>query len=523
MKTTLQHADSGICANVRNFPDAIAVADDRGAWSWKQLDQQVVQVLNGLAAAGLQPQDRIAVVAKNRVEELVLLLASLRGGPVCVPVNRRIARDEMLWIIRNAECRAIFADAETATELDAGLADQIPLSLRFALDATPTPWTDFAPWLARQSTNPPRRPEDIHRPYLQIYTSGTSGRPKGVVLTEFNAVGHLLAVLLSVDAPLCAGEAMYQALPLFHVGGVFAALWALNRGTQLILREEFNPVATEQLLASGTVQHAALVPAMVQACSAVPAAAGGYPELRTVLYGASPISRSVLAAAAERYGCDFVQIYGMTETHSVISTLTAADHRLISADPDSPLIRSAGRAVAGTQLSITDALGEPVATGEVGEVRVSSQHVMQEYWQNPEASQEALHEGQLRTGDAGYLDAEGYLYIVDRLKDIIVTGGENVSSLEVESVLLQHPDITDVAVIGTPDEQWGEAVTALVVARTGEVDAAAVRAFCQGRLGGFKIPKRVETVTAIPRNAAGKILKAKLRQEFWAGEERCVS
>ncbi len=519
----LQHADSGICHHMQNHPAAIAVSDDRGDWSCARVEQAVARVRNGLAAAGLQAGDRVAVVAKNRAEQLILLLASLRGGPVCVPVNRRIARDEMLWIIQDADCRAIFADAETAASLDAGLADQIPANLRFALDGTPADWTDFSQWLSAQSDVAPRRPEDVSRPYLQIYTSGTSGRPKGVVLTEFNALGHLLAVLVSVDTTPGPGEAMYQALPLFHVGGVFASLWALSRGTRLILREEFNPVTTDALLASGGVHHAAMVPAMIQACAQLPKPAQGYPDLRAVLYGASPISRSVLAAATARYGCDFVQIYGMTETHSVISTLTAADHRRIAEDADSPLIRSAGRAVAGTVLTITDALGEPLPAGEVGEVRVSSQHVMQEYWNNPAASSEALCDGQLCTGDAGYLDEAGYLYIVDRLKDIIVTGGENVSSLEVESVLLQHPDISDVAVIGTPDEQWGEAVTALVVTREGTVDAGAVRAFCKDRLGGFKIPKRVEAVASIPRNAAGKILKARLRQEFWQGEERCVS
>lgn len=516
--------DSGFEYQVRTQPQALAVMDEKHQISFRQLDEHVDAVVAGLKRAGLGAQDRIAVVAKNRYEMVVLLLAALRGGPVCVPINRRVSTDEMLWIIEDAQCVAVFADAQCAQALDAGLSAQIPQNLRFSLDEGESQWICFARWLEGQQGCSARAVLPLERAYLQIYTSGTSGRPKGVVLTHGNSLGQLTAILLSVDADFRAGESLYQALPLFHVGGVFASLWALNRGVSLVLRQEFNPQLTDDMMASGTVQHAALVPAMIQACLAVsqpnPA---GYGKLKTIMYGASPISRPVLTDAVARYACDFMQVYGMSETHSVISALTCADHRQIVSDPECPLVASAGRAVAGTELSICDPLGHELATGEVGEIRVSSQHVMAGYWNKQSATEEAIREGQLCTGDAGYLDDNGYLFIVDRLKDIIVTGGENVSSLEVESALLQHPAIEDAAVIGTPHAQWGEAVTALIVSADPDLSSDDIQAFCKQRIGHFKVPKRIEQVAAIPRNAAGKILKNQLRQQFWEGQDRRVS
>ncbi len=501
----------------------LAVQDDQGSLSYAELGQRLAQLRSGLKAAGLGPQDRIAVVAKNRAEMLLLLLSALSGGPIFVPVNRRISTQDMQWIIEDAQCSAVFADAECAAALDEGLAGQIPPEQRFCFDPQELGWRDFGAWLGglAPATSSPGR-GDPQRIYLQIYTSGTSGRPKGVMLSPANALAQLSAVVLSADIDLTPGEAMYQALPLFHVGGVFASLWALSRGVCLILRQEFHPVQADALLSSGQVQHAALVPAMIQACLAVPAAAS-YAGLRSIMYGASPIARSALVAAMRRFDCDFLQVYGMSETHSVISLLGAADHRELVENPDSQLASSAGRAVAGTVISICDPLGRELDCGEVGEIRVASGHVMQGYWNAPGATAEAMREGQLCTGDAGYLDEAGYLHIVDRLKDIIVSGGENVSSLEVESVLLQHPQVADVAVIGTPSAQWGEAVTALIVSAGGPLDEAALGEHCRQSLGGFQVPRRYEQVDAIPRNAGGKILKARLREQYWQGQSRHVA
>lgn len=517
------HALSGYEFFVRTCPDAVAIEDDQRCVSFAELDACVERALAGLSKAGLSSKDRVAVIAKNRLEVVILLLASLKGGPVCVPVNRKVSISEMSWIIGNAEAMAVCADAECAHALSAELSDQIPERLRFCFDAQQIGWQDFWGWLDEQRPLSKPSGRDQAQDYLQIYTSGTSGRPKGVVLTPSNALGQLTAILLTMDVDFAPGDTLYEALPLFHVGGVFVSLWALNRGLHLVYRQEFTPQHAEDLLASGRINHAVMVPAMIQAClSATTPKAGGYPGLKTLLYGASPITHSVLSKAAQRFACDFAQIYGMTESHSVISAMTCADHRRLLEGGQTHLGASAGRAVAGTTLSICDALGRELDAGEVGEIRVSSQHVMRGYWNNTDATAEAIRDGQLCTGDAGYVDHEGYLYIVDRLKDIIVSGGENVSSLEVESVVIRHPAIVDVAVIGTPSDEWGEAVTALIVVADEPVECGELREFCRPHLGAFKIPSRVELVDQIPRNAGGKILKARLRDAYWQGQGRHV-
>lgn len=509
---------------VRTHGKNLAVSDESGDFTFADLNQYANRVINGFRDAGLQAGDRVAVIAKNRVEMVGLILASMKGGPVLVPVNRRISADEMQWIIRDADCKAIIADVEVAGMLNDDLPESIPDNLKFVLDPCDFEWQCYGQWLSKQHCTAVEAPEDVQRDYLQIYTSGTSGRPKGVVLTERNCIGMQAAVLATVDAELQVGQSMYEALPLFHVGGVFATLWALGRGVCVVLRQDFSPVEIDAMMASGKLQHAALVPAMIQACLAhTEADAGGYPELRSILYGASPIARSTLSAAVDRYNCSFMQVYGMTETHSVISVLTCEDHRQIIADAECQLTASAGRAAAGTELKICDPEGVELEGGEVGEICVRSQHIMNGYWKKPEATAESIKDGFLATGDAGYVDADGYLFIVDRLKDIIVTGGENVSSLEVESVIARHDQVADVAVIGVPDERWGETVMALVITKNGELDTKGLVEFCKPYLGGFKIPKRIEVVEAIPRNAAGKILKAQLRKDYWQGEGRRVS
>lgn len=522
------HPAAGVAFHARSRPQAIAIEDDQRALSYAELVAQVAALRQGLDAAGLRAGARVGVVAKNRAEVLVLILASLSGGPVCVPINRRLPAEEMAWQLQHAKCAAVFADAEAALQLAPHLADTIPETQRYCLDTPPADWASYGAQVdAAAAANAGAALEsataDAGRPYLQIYTSGTSGRPKGVVLSEGNALAQLSALLLSVDAALLPGEGMYQALPLFHVGGIFASLWGLSRGLTLRLRADFAPAVALELLADAQTQHAALVPAMIQACLQPPPPQGGFANLKTILYGASPISTAALAAAVDRFACDFLQVYGMSETHSVISILGCADHRRIVAEPDCGLATSAGRAVAGTTLRIRDADGRALGVGEIGEICVASAHVMSGYWQAPEATADALHEGELRTGDAAYLDEQGYVHIVDRLKDIIVTGGENVSSLEVESALAAHPDVADVAVIGTPDARWGETVTALVVPRPGVgIDEAALQTYCKARLGGFRAPRRFELIDEIPRNAGGKILKAALRKRYWEQEMRHV-
>ncbi|AXQ30527.1 fatty acid--CoA ligase [Solimonas sp. K1W22B-7] len=510
--------------HVQHAPSRALVDSELGSMGYAEAAERVRRLINGFRALGLGETDRVAVVSRNRTEVLLLILAALKGGPVIVPVNHRLAPSEMGWILEDSDCCAVIAEAEFASALVGRIPVRVAPAARLLLGPAEEGWGSFESWLQAQGDEDRPPPADIGRAYLQVYTSGTTGRPKGVVLTEHNCLGQQFGLMAAVDLMPRPGESVYQALPLFHVGGIFASLWSVYRGASLLLRREFSPAVTEDLMACGNVAHAVLVPAMIRACLS---ACGGrrrdFDGLRSIIYGASPVTEDTLRAAAQRYGCDFVQIYGMTETHSVISVLDAEDHRRALDGERAQLLGSAGRPVAGAVLRIVDGDGMELGRGQVGEICVRAPQVMAGYWKRADATQEALREGFLFTGDAGYLDGSGYLHIVDRLKDIIVSGGENVASTEVEEVLLCFPQVADAAVIGVPDERWGEAVKAIVVCAGEELDEEQLMEHCRRHLGGFKVPRSISRVDAIPRNGAGKILKARLREPYWAGVSRRVS
>ncbi|MGJ8661903.1 MAG: AMP-binding protein, partial [Bacteroidota bacterium] len=283
-------------------------------------------------------------------------------------------------------------------------------------------------------------------------------------------------------------------------------------GLSIRYMRSFNPTRLLDLICAKKIDHAALVPAMMQACQNTEHSPDLVRGLRTILYGASPITETLLRNASERYRCEFFQIYGMTETHSVITVLGASEHLRMLSSESSLNIGSAGRPVPGSSLQIVDEAGAPVEKCIAGEIRVSSQHTMTGYWNDASATNESIRDGFLYTGDVGYVNEEGFLYIIDRIKDLIISGGENVSSLEVESALIAHAAIDDVAVIGTHDDRWGECVTAVVVRADDELNEKDVVEFGKSWLAGFKAPKRVIFVDSIPRNANGKILKKNLRE-----------
>lgn len=500
------------------------VESDLGSISYGEAAIKVDSIINGFRALGICSCDRIAVIAKNRAEVLLLLLASLKGGPVVVPVNNRLAPAEMAWILEDSECKAVIAESEFIQALEGKIPSRIPPDVRFQLDGVVPEWINFDGWLVMQSSQVAEPSNQTDKPYLQVYTSGTTGQPKGVVLTEKNCLGQQLGLMATLETTLQPGDKVYQALPLFHVGGIFVTLWAVYRGATLIFRRDFSPAVTEDLMARGDVQHVALVPAMIKACLTVGAnIPRKFDGLKSIIYGASPITAETLRLSAQRYRCGFIQIYGMTETHSVISVLTPKDHERALNGERECLIASAGRPIAGTKIKIESPEGEALPVGQIGEICVRAPQVMAGYWKRDEATKEAIKNDYLYTGDAGYVDQEGYLHIVDRLKDIIVSGGENVASKEVEEILLRHPQVADAAVIGIPDERWGEAVKAIIVCTESGLDEASLIEHCKQHLGGFKVPKSISLIDAIPRNGAGKVLKNKLRERYWSGEARRVS
>jgi long-chain acyl-CoA synthetase len=315
------------------------------------------------------------------------------------------------------------------------------------------------------------------------------------------------------------------ALPTFHIGGAGYAIVGMAQGAPTVLLRDFDPAGVVEALQRHRITNTFFVPAMLAAMAAVPGAASGdYSALRSILYGASPITEETLKLVMRTFGCDFIQVYGMTETTGAITQLPAADH-----DPDGPraaLLRSAGKPFDWVEVRIVDPdTGADRAPREVGELWTRSPQNMLGYWNNPEATAATIGaDGWLRTGDAGYLDDEGYIFLTDRIKDMIVSGAENVYPIEVENVLATHEAVADVAVIGVPDDRWGETVKAVVVLRPGMApDPAALIAYCRDRIAHFKCPTSVDFMDVLPRNPSGKILKRELREPYWRGRERRVN
>jgi acyl-CoA synthetase (AMP-forming)/AMP-acid ligase II len=321
------------------------------------------------------------------------------------------------------------------------------------------------------------------------------------------------------------GERALIVAPLYHAAAAITTFLTIHGGGTLLIQEEFVPAEVVRALSEEHIGVALLVPAMIQFCLvAVPdVRERRYEALRIVVYGASPIAEQTLRTAIEVFGCDFLQAYGMTETTAAATYLFPDDHRrALAGEPH--LLLAAGRPALGTEVRIVDPAGKPLPIGEIGEIAVRGPQLMRGYWNLPEATAEALRDGWMHTGDAGVLDAEGYLFVQDRTKDMIVSGAENVYPREVEEVLYQHPAVAEAAVIGVPDAKWGEAVKAIVVLKPGQsITADELIAFGKGRLAGYKQPRSVDFIDALPRNPSGKVLKRELREPYWAGHTRRVS
>jgi fatty-acyl-CoA synthase len=363
-----------------------------------------------------------------------------------------------------------------------------------------------------------RESDDLY----QMYTSGTTGRPKGAVLTHGAVTSHLEQV--SPFFRLREGERGLGVAPMYHAAGCLLAFRTVADGGSVYLMAEFDPAEVVRVLDEERIGAAIMVPAMIQAClvSAPDVDTRRYNDLRTIYYGSSPIAAETLRRAMAVFGCDFNQAYGMTELTAGSTNLSAEDHRRALTDRPE-LLLSAGRPLMGVQIRIVDEEDRAVADGETGEILMRGPQMMRGYWNMPDETAEALRGGWMHTGDVGRVDADGYLYVMDRLKDMIVSGGENVYPRAVEDVLFAHPSIADAAVIGVPDDRWGETVKAIVVLRDGSsASEAELIDYCRDRLGGLQRPRSVEFRDALPHAANGKMLKRVLRDPYWAGRERRI-
>jgi O-succinylbenzoic acid--CoA ligase len=483
-------------------PNRLALAAGEARWSFRELDARATRTAQNLVALGVGAGERVALLLGNGAPFVILIHAVSRLGAISVPLNTRLTPAELQWQLNDASARLLIFDDDNARAAHTAAHELPDLRLARADEAI----ADFGLPTSDFPLNFP-----LDKPHSLLYTSGTAGRPKGAVLTYGNhwwsAVGSALNLGLRED------DRWLACLPLFHVGGLAILLRSVIYGCPAMVHESFDPAAVNRAVDADGVTHLSVVSVMLQKLLAARGAAPYPPTLRCVLLGGGPCPRVLLEECARR-GVPVVQTYGLTEAASQVATLA----------PEDALrkLGSAGKPLFPTEIKIER------EAGDTGEIVVRGPTVTPGYWASPRTGGSVRggsetrpyarpHEnvvtadGWLHTGDIGYLDDEGYLYVLDRRDDLIISGGENVYPAEIESVLRSHPAVEEAGVTGMADDIWGQVPAAFVVLRSGEsVTAEDLRAFCAERLARYKIPARFEFVESLPRNAAGKLLRRRL-------------
>ena len=508
--------------HAKNQPDAVSLVLGDRTLTWAQLLSRSAQVAQGLKRAGVKAQDRVAFLDKNGIEHFEVFYGCALLNAVSVDVNWRLAAPEVSFIVNDSQAEVLIVGQEFVPVLDAivGELDRVKTIIVIGGHSN---HDDYERWVNAQSATDPKAPTKSSDVAFQLYSSGTTGRPKGVMLTNDN----FFALLPAAQKIWHMSDKTINlvAMPLFHIGGGGWATAAQYCGARSIIMRDVNPAEIVAWIEKYRITHAFMVPVLLQFALAMPnIGTTDFSSLELIAYGASPISESVLEGAIKAFKCPFMQVYGLTETTGVVTVLGPEDHDLSSANKGR--LRSCGKPFTGIELRIVNSdTAKDVPLGEVGEIWIRSRQVMKGYWNMPEETAKSIVKGQwFRSGDAGYFDKDGYVYIFDRVKDMIVSGGENVYPAEVENALMGHPAIADVAVIGVPDEKWGEVPMALVVRKPDtQVTESEILAFARERLAGFKTPKSVGWVDALPRNPSGKILKKDLREPYWKGHTRRVN
>lgn len=518
--TAGMYLTQGLHRAVRATPDATMTVCAGRVRSVADGADRVARLAGAFRSLGIAAGDRVAMLSLNSDRYAEYLLATPWAGAVLNPINIRWSAAEIAYSLRDSDTRTLLID-DTFLPLLPELRSQYGVLanvIHCGDGAAPEGLLSYEELVATGDPVP-----DAHRCGSDLaglfYTGGTSGHPKGVMLTHDNLMTSALGCLAS-GLFLTSGGPLLHAAPMFHLADLAIWLAQICRGGTHVFIPAFRPAWVLDAIQRHGITDLLLVPTMVQMLVDDPALSDhDTSSLRAVLYGGSPISAALLERAAQRLPtASFVQAYGMTEVSPVATLLAPDDH-------DDPVLRrSGGRAAPHSEVRIVGEDDTELPRGEVGEIAVRGANVMAGYWGKPDETAAALRGGWMHTGDAGYLDERGYVFVVDRIKDMIVSGGENVYSVEVENALARHPAIATCAVIGVPDERWGERVHAVIVLAAGQqASDEELREFCKTLIGGYKIPRSFEVVDALPVSAAGKVLKRDLRAKYWTNSDRSVS
>lgn len=496
----------------KRFGDTACVSNGERSFSFAETHERASRLAAALRGNGFEPGDRLAILALNEIEYTEIQVACQRAGVILVPLNYRLAVPELSYIVEDCQPKALIHGpgyAEAANQL--GVGDIVHLGESGAGQ----PYADLL-----DTSGAPLEAGvlDPAHPCTILYTSGTTGRPKGAVLSNLALWSRMTS--FSIDVGQQPGAVFLQCLPVFHIASNLGYSFTYCGATNVFI-SQFDPVRVFEHIERDRPTHILFVPTMINMVLNHPDIdAVDFSSVEMVLYGASSIPPDVLKRAIDVMGCRFLQFFGMTET-SGCSILRPADHDPVN---HPQWLTSAGTDASGFETRVVDAGDEEVGPGVVGEIVTRGPAVMIGYWNNEDASAEVLRNGWMHTGDLGYRSDDGYIYITDRIKDMVVSGGENVYPREVEDVLYAHPGVLEAAVIGVPDERWGERVHAVVVKRPGhDVTDNDLLVFARERLAGYKVPRSVEFADDLPKNATGKILKKDLREPYWAGAERSIN
>lgn len=489
-------------------PNKIAVMDGEQSFTFAQLYDRSTRLVQGLRNLGLQDGDRVAILADNSHVYMETYLGVPAGGLVVVPLNTRHAAPELRYALEDSGAKVLITDRDVSN-----VGHSVPHQLNIADYNALVDSVSAAPALGDGVTE-----DDLAGLF---YTGGTTGKSKGVMLSHRNLIANTFHWLMAVSHG--PDDVELVMAPMFHAAGSNGILGAIWNTTLQITLGAFAPQVALDIIAEHGVTHTLGVPTMLSAMAEMQHSKPGLvSSLKVISHGGSPIATEVVRRTHRAFpDAELVEVYGATELSPLTTVLR--NEQLLT---ESPRARSCGQSIPGTDVRIVDESGEPLPIGEVGEVVARGPNVMQGYWNKPEQTAAVLKNGAYWTGDLGYLDDEGYLFLVDRSKDMIVTGGENVYCTEVEEVLFQHPAVLEAAAFGVPDAQWGEAVHAVVVPRDehSNVDPQELISYCREHIAGYKVPKAIDIQQEpLPKSGPGKILKRELRAPFWEGNERGVN
>jgi acyl-CoA synthetase (AMP-forming)/AMP-acid ligase II len=506
------------------FPDQISVVSGAVRLTNREFLRRVYQVGNALLGLGLKRGDRVALLFNNCHQALESFFGITCAGLVVVPMNARNSLKEHLYVLSHSECRAVIAGRDFARDVDS-LVSEVP-TLAHAIyvgGRGQHSGLDYESLLAGSSGTEPSIALSGNDLISLRYTSGTTGHPKGVLHDHKSNVAILYNILID-DFRIERGDTIVLPGPITHASG-FMILPHLLRGGRVILLPGFDPLQMLEVIQEEKVTSLYLVPTMIAMLLAHPDIQGfDLSSLRTIRYGASPISPSVLARGIECFGNIFVQAYGLTEGGMLLTLLSKEDHILDGSEQSLQKIRSVGREVTSVRVAIMDEQNTVLSPGSEGEIVVQSEQNMREYFLDADATAKALQGGWLHTRDMGFIDECGYVHLLDRKEDMIISGGFNIYPKEVEDALLSHPAVLEAAVFGMPHDIWGEAVKAVVSLKPGMVaQEEELIAHCKKNLASFKKPKSIDFRPELPKNSYGKILRRKLREVYWAGRARQIN